>query len=174
MPSERVSPFDSILVKALAAIRNGPNLLVEKYPTSEGAPCYRPLGGGIHFGERAVDAVQREIREEIGAELENVAYLAAFESIFDKKGRLLHLIEVVFTAELADHSFHLADTIIGTEGCGKSFEAVWIDISRPFGGQLIPVGLLELLSASLVGTSVARQEETSKQLSRVRPSWMLR
>ena len=30
---------------------------------------YRPLGGGVEFGERSADAFVREMREELGAEL---------------------------------------------------------------------------------------------------------
>ena len=139
---------------------------MEKYRTTKGAPYYRPLGGAVHFGERAVEAVHREIREEIGAEITNVHYLATFESIFERKGRLSHWIEFVFTAEFADRSRHSADLIIGTETSGKSFEAIWIDVSQPFDGPLYPDGLLELLTNSSTETRDARREGTSEQLTR--------
>lgn len=45
---------------------------------------YRPLGGGIEFGERAEDALRREIQEEIGAELRAPRLLGVLENTFER------------------------------------------------------------------------------------------
>ena len=51
---------------------------------------YRPLGGGIEFGERSADAFVREMREELGAELTGVRYLGMIENIFTHAGKRGH------------------------------------------------------------------------------------
>ena len=51
---------------------------------------YRPLGGGIEFGERSADAFLREMREELGAELTAVRYLGMIENIFTHAGKRGH------------------------------------------------------------------------------------
>ena len=48
---------------------------------------YRPIGGKIEFGERGRDTVIREVREEIGKDVVNLAYLGALENIFTYEGR---------------------------------------------------------------------------------------
>lgn len=45
--------------------RDYKNLAFEGYGHIRDQVFYRPLGGGIKFGEPSLDAVQREFREEI-------------------------------------------------------------------------------------------------------------
>ena len=49
---------------ALAVFRDGARILVEdKWDRPETVSTWPP-GGGVEFGERAIDAVRREMREE--------------------------------------------------------------------------------------------------------------
>ncbi len=69
---------------SLAVIRHDDRILVfEGHDPSRDERFYRPLGGGIESGERAEDAVKRELREEVGAELINVRYIGTLENLFD-------------------------------------------------------------------------------------------
>ena len=43
---------------------------------------WRPLGGGVEFGERAAEAVGREFVEEIGQALVDVRLLCVLENLF--------------------------------------------------------------------------------------------
>ena len=132
---------------ALAVIRDGPRVLVRRYRTPNGDHYYRPLGGAVEFGERAAPTAIRELREEIGAEIENVRYLATLESIFERAGQPGHQIVFLFDADFADRSHYTSELIIGTESSGKRIEAVWVDVSQPLDGPLYPEGLLDLLMA---------------------------
>jgi len=52
---------------AICVIRRRDEILVfESRDTVKNETFYRPLGGGINFGEHSKDAVRREIFEEIG------------------------------------------------------------------------------------------------------------
>ena len=150
MDPERVRPYAGIRPVAIAVIRNGPRLLVREYRSSKGTRYYRPLGGAVHFGERAADAVRREIREEIGAVIENVQHLRTLENIFERDGQPAHWIVFVFEAEFAERSYYARERIAGVEADGERIEAVWIDISQPLGGPLYPEGLPELLTAPAI------------------------
>ena len=132
---------------ALAVIRDGSRLLVRRYMAPNGDRYYRPLGGAIEFGERAAQAVKREILEEIEAEIEQVRHLATLESIFERDGQPAHQIDFLFEAQFADRANYGAMMIVGMESSGKPIEAVWIDVSQPLDGPLYPEGLLDLLMA---------------------------
>src|SRR3954469_17974091 len=88
---------------ALAVPRRGEDLLVfEYYDPTKDLTFYRPLGGGIDFGETAEAAVRRELREELRVDLLNVRPLGVLESIFHGFGRDGHEIAFVFGCQLAD------------------------------------------------------------------------
>jgi ADP-ribose pyrophosphatase YjhB (NUDIX family) len=134
---------------ALAAVRRGDDLLVyEGIDRVSGRRIYRPLGGGVEFGEQSADAVHRELREELGAELRNVALLGVLENVFTWDGRPHHEIAFIFAADLADPSFYERDEL------GKVLDAdddvSWQPLSRfrepdPATPELLPPGLLPLL-----------------------------
>lgn len=108
---------------------------------------YRPLGGTIEFGEYSVDTVQREFREEIGAELTNLRYLGTLENIFVHEGEPGHEIVVVYEAEFADRKIYDQDCLTGYEDNGKPFKALWkpMEQFRKLEAPLYPDGLLQLL-----------------------------
>ncbi|MCY4111974.1 MAG: NUDIX domain-containing protein [Chloroflexi bacterium] len=144
--SDKRESRSRIRVVALAIIRDGPRLLVRRYTAPNGDRYYRSLGGAVEFGEWAEQAVEREILEEIEAEIEQVRYVATVENIFERDGRIGHQIEFLFEAQLVDRSLYRAELINGTESSGKRIEAVWLDLSEPLDGPLYPEGLRDLLT----------------------------
>ena len=132
-----------IRLVALAVIRDGSRLLVRRYKAPNGDRYYRPLGGAVEFGERAAQTAKRELREEIGAEIENVRHLATLEDLFERNGEPAHQIVFLFDADFVDRSHYTAELIIGTESSGKRIEAVWVDVSQPLDGPLYPAGLAD-------------------------------
>ncbi len=110
---------------------------------------FRPLGGGVEFGETAVEAVHRELREELGAELTNVELLGVLENIFSWEGRPHHEIAFIFGADLLDRSFYERDEL-GKVLDADDDEVSWQPLSHfaqpspPV--PLLPPGLLGLLS----------------------------
>jgi ADP-ribose pyrophosphatase YjhB (NUDIX family) len=107
---------------------------------------YRPLGGEIEFGERAEAAVRREIREELGAEIEDLRLLSVNENIFTYLGADGHELVWTFEARLADPSLYERDVVIADEG-GSKFEAHWVPLDLFVRGEapLYPDGLLEAI-----------------------------
>ena len=146
MTTQRSPGYAGIRPVALAVIRDGSRLLVREYQTAKGKRFYRPLGGAIHFGERGVDAVRREIREEIGEEIKNVRHLGTVENIFEREGQPAHWIVLLFEAEFVDRSRYASESIDGVEGDGERIEAHWIDLGQPLRGPVYPDGLLDLLA----------------------------
>jgi 8-oxo-dGTP pyrophosphatase MutT (NUDIX family) len=141
--SSRIRPI------ALAAVRRGDDLLVyEGVDRVSGQRIHRPLGGGIEFGEHAIEAVRRELIEELGAELTNVGLLGVLENVFGWEGRPHHEIAFVFAADLVDRTFYERDEL--GRVLDADDEVSWQPISRflrpdPTVPTLLPPGLLTLL-----------------------------
>jgi 8-oxo-dGTP pyrophosphatase MutT (NUDIX family) len=132
---------------ALCVFRRGDDVLVaEGYDRVKEELFYRPLGGGIEFGEHSEAAVVREIREELGAEIEGVTLLGTLENLFTYQGRHQHEIVQVYQGDLGDQSIYESAELTGREDDGSTFRAVWMPLSEfRCGTPLYPDGLLELL-----------------------------
>lgn len=132
---------------ALGIFRNGDHILVlEGFDPVKQQYFYRPLGGGIQFGERGADALAREMREELGAEIADVRFLGLIESLFTFSGERGHELVLLFEARLPDRRLVEADRLTGHEDDGD-FAAMWKPLSAfgPGGDVLVPEGLLEML-----------------------------
>ena len=109
---------------------------------------YRPLGGAIEFGERSQRTIERELMEELGAEVANLRYLATLENIFVHNGQQGHEIVLLYEGNLVDAALYQVDAIDGHDDGDVPLKAVWKPLSF-FGpsAPLYPDGLLELLKA---------------------------
>lgn len=84
-------------------VRDG-HILLEEYPGDEWRGGFlRALGGGVEFGERVADAVVREFREELDAEVTIVHRLGVTDNIFTWRGEPAH--EIVHVFEVASSAF---------------------------------------------------------------------
>lgn len=145
MEAEKIRP-DIIRPIAICVCRDARRILVTEFRT-KGHLYYRPIGGTIEFGERGEEAVRREFREEIAAELTQVRYLGTLENIYTDEGRRGHEIVLVYDGRLADTGLYQQEVIQGDEG-GVPFRAVWKEMNA-FGPGMPPVypdGLLRLLA----------------------------
>ncbi len=127
---------------ALAVPRRGADLLVFEH---RDPLFYRPLGGGIEFGETAEAAVRRELREELGAELLDVYRLGVLENIFHAFGRAGHEVVFVFGCRLADPALHERD-VVGEVLDEPGTPVLWRPLSSFTAARpLYPTGLADLL-----------------------------
>ena len=138
-----------IRVITICIIRKGDAILVfEDVDKVTNQIYYRPLGGGIEFGEPAAKALIREFREELDAEIINLRYIETLENIFISDGEAGHQIVMIYKGDFADESFYNKDVIIGQEDNGQSFKALWMPIKdfQEHKFPLYPDGLRALLS----------------------------
>lgn len=144
---DSVTTMPSIRPIALAVIRRGTALLVfEARDDVKGETFHRPLGGGIEFGECSEDALKREFREELDAEIEVGALLGVLENVFTWQDRPGHEIVFLYAAEFADPSRYELDEM---KILDDPATARWVDVRdfRDGGKILYPTGLIGLLSA---------------------------
>lgn len=119
-------------------------VLAEQYGDLNGDGFLRAPGGGIDVGEHAIDAMHREIREELGAALTDATLLDIVENIYDRPGHNGHEIAYVFgirstELEALPHGDRI-DVLDGDTSVG------WYRITdlRAADVPFHPVGMLEL------------------------------
>jgi 8-oxo-dGTP pyrophosphatase MutT (NUDIX family) len=134
---------------AICVFRRGDHILVaEGYDPIKQETFYRPLGGGIEFGEFSEQTIHRELFEEIGAEVYELKYLGTLENIFVFNGIAGHEIVQVYDGTLKDARLYEQAMILGREvDIDETFRAVWKHVNEfgPGKSILYPIGLIDLL-----------------------------
>ena len=137
-----------IRVLALAVLRRADGkILVERgEDTKKGEVFYRPLGGGVEFGEKGEDALKREFREELGKEILVNGFLQAVENIFVWEGRPGHEVILFFDCAFADAADEKAAHHPHLEG-EKTGQTYWrtVDDIKAEGAVLHPYQLVGML-----------------------------
>lgn len=73
-------------------------------------------GGFLDAGEGAVDGLRREVREEVGLEVEDVAFLASVPNRYEYLGVTYPVVDLIFTARaVAPETAAAADEVAGIE-----------------------------------------------------------
>lgn len=114
---------------------------------------YRPVGGTIEFGEHSEDALVREYKEEIGAEIEILQYIDCIESIYKVTDKIGHEITLLYTVKFKNEELYKQEIFTVTEG-DKITVAKWIALEDIFDERkvLYPVGLSTLIRQQLMMT----------------------
>ena len=130
-------------------MRDGRILVGHAYDAVKQDHYCRPLGGGIEFGERGADAIVREIREELGAEIEDVRWLGTLENLFTCEGEPGHEIVLVYDTVFSDRSLYDQTVLHGHEqgAVAEAFTAEWKTLDELAAGpvRLVPEGLAAFL-----------------------------
>jgi 8-oxo-dGTP pyrophosphatase MutT (NUDIX family) len=135
-----------IKVKSLAWIEDeGKLLLVEFFDIVKRGHYYRAPGGHVEFGETTLIALRREMREELGAEIEVCGEPLILENIFTCNGNPGHEIAYLYPCRLLDQNINTREDLSLTEENGEQWAVKWIPIQDCLDGKvrLVPEGLLD-------------------------------
>ena len=123
-------------VRATALIVQDGKIYLAKSPKEE----YYTIGGAIHFGELTEEAVQREVREEIGIEVivEKLAFVV--ENHFTLEGKDFHQIEFQYLVTPLSEPNHQME-----EG-GQMRDCQWVSLDELESLNLNPAFLKQALT----------------------------
>jgi ADP-ribose pyrophosphatase YjhB (NUDIX family) len=133
---------------ALAVVVDAGRLLVTEFHRPQtGDVFYRSLGGTIEFGETGDQALRRELREELGAEVTEPEFLFVMDNIFSEQGVQAHELVLFYRVEFLNPRFTRQDEWLAYEDNGETLLVRWAkpDIFHPQRSPLYPEGLLERL-----------------------------
>jgi ADP-ribose pyrophosphatase YjhB (NUDIX family) len=109
---------------------------------------YRPPGGGIEFQETSEAAARRELREELGLQIEDLSFLGTREEIFSMDHEPYHEIAFIYEARLSPAALEALDgmRIVEADGDVEIARVVSLtDLQIGRFAPLYPAGVLELL-----------------------------
>lgn len=98
-------------VALLVAVRNNKILVIAGHDYNKHENFYRLIGGGIEFGETGAEALKREVKEEMNAEIKNIKYLGLIENIFNYEGEDRQEIILLYQADFKDKNIYNRDKI---------------------------------------------------------------
>lgn len=134
---------------SLALIKNskGQYLYHQGRDKTKKETFYRPLGGGIDFGEQAQATLKREMLEELNEEIIIHEQLGSFENIFKYEERFGHEIIIVFEAEFKNRNVYEKQQLEIHEHNGLTSIAVWRSLEeiKQEEAHLYPLGLEKLI-----------------------------
>jgi ADP-ribose pyrophosphatase YjhB (NUDIX family) len=130
-------------------VREGDRLLLARFiDPDDGSTYFRPLGGGIAFGETGEQAVRREFHEELEVELGDVRHVGFLENLFEMDGRSYHELCLIYLAEPDGWSIDRFDGYVVPESVGPGGDETAIVKSLDevvTTSPLYPDGVMDLL-----------------------------
>lgn len=137
-------PRQSIRVIAIGLLKDDQNrlLVAPVWDDSQAIKGWRPLGGGVEFGERVEDALKREFIEETGLDIEILSKPLVLENIFEHEGAIGHEIVYVYDVN-TDNPFTFTTIQEGT----LTIPIQWIPIQKFKSGEetIYPITLQDHL-----------------------------
>jgi ADP-ribose pyrophosphatase YjhB (NUDIX family) len=142
----------TIRVIAICLFRRNERILVfEAFDKVKKDYYYRPLGGAVEFGETTRQALEREIKEELGQEIADVSLLGVLENVFVCDGAPGHEIVFVYDGRFANEAVYQRNDLTMTEDGATNEKVLWRRLdSFDANHRLVPEKLVELLRSKIL------------------------
>lgn len=129
-------------VRAAGVIIHNNKILVHRNINSN---HYALVGGRIEIGENSADTIKREIKEELGKDIEITGYVSTIENFFEMDGSKYHEIMFVHKVEFVeDEDKRIEYTLKNIEG--KDYlKYEWLDVNKLDEYPLWPKVIREVL-----------------------------
>ena len=129
-------------VRAAGVMIHNGKILVHRNVNSD---HYALIGGRVEIGESSDNTIKREIKEELGKDIEITGYIATIENFFEMKGSKYHEILFVHQAEfINDEDKKIEYTLKNKEG--KDYlQYEWLDLNKIEEYPLYPKAIQTIL-----------------------------
>ena len=121
---------------------------------------YAIPGGRIEIGENSEETLRREIREELGKEIEIKDYMATIENFFEMDEKKYHELYFLYKSEFAEEEDKKIDyTIHNVEG-KEYLQYEWADLNKIEEYNILPKCLKDILKMRQFPTHKINDELT--------------
>ena len=102
-------------------------------------------GGRVEIGESSAETIKREIKEELGKNIEIIEYIATIENFFEMENKKYHEIYFLYKAEFQnDEDKKIECMMHNTEG-KEYLQYEWIDLNEIDKCNLLPACIKDIL-----------------------------
>lgn len=115
-----------IRARAIILFRRGSDVLLVDHDDPVEGLVWGVPGGGVEFGERAIDAARREALEEVGVDPGQLRLLSVFENLFEYAGEVGHEVCFAYEADATDLSIAEKQVFEGQESDGTTLLLRWV------------------------------------------------
>lgn len=135
-------PKQAVRVVAIGLLRHEDRLLVAEVRNDDGSvKGWRPLGGGVEFGETSAETLRREFLEETGFAIDVVGPPTVIENLYEHEGHTGHEIMFVYEITTSDPKAIARDRFVINEN-SQDVWVEWVAVERFAAGErLLPDGL---------------------------------
>lgn len=124
---------------------------------------YALVGGIVKLGENSSETVKREVKEEIGKEIEIKGYISTIENFFNMKNKKYHEILFVYQGEFtSEQDKKIAETLKNIEG-EKKLQYEWIKIDELNKYPIKPESIIEVLQKQKYPVHVINDDINKKK-----------
>lgn len=129
-------------VRAAGVIIHNGKILVHKNGKTN---HYALVGGRVEIGENSADTIKREIKEELGKDIEIIEYLSTIENFFENKGSKYHEIMFLYKIEFTNEEDKKIEyTMKNLEG--KDYlQYEWLELNKIDKYPLLPQAIKDVL-----------------------------
>lgn len=128
----------------LVVVKNNKILVIDGHDYHKHENFYRLIGGGIEFGETGAEALEREVREEINAEIVNIKYLGLIENVFNYESEDRHEIILLYAADFKDKGFYKKEDMEIADSRHPQ-KVYWLDKKKVLASNFYPKKLRDFI-----------------------------
>lgn len=132
-------------VRAAGVIIHNNKVLVHRDIKSDN---YALVGGRIEIGENSVDTIKREIKEELGKDVEITGYISTIENFFEMKNKKYHEIMFVHKIEFADEKDKTIECNLENIEGKDYLKYEWLELDKIENYSLRPKAIREVLKGN--------------------------
>lgn len=106
---------------------------------------YALVGGRVEIGENSEDTIKREIKEELGKDIEITGYISTIENFFEMKGSKYHEIMFVYKVEFVDEEDKKIEYPLENIEGKDYLKYEWLELDKIENYPLWPIAIREIL-----------------------------
>ena len=122
-------------VRAAGVMIHNGKILVHRNVNSD---HYALIGGRVEIGESSANTIKREIKEELGKDIEITGYISTIENFFEMKGSKYHEIMFVHKIEFTNEEDKKIEYIMKNVEGKDYLQYEWIDLDKIEEYPLLP------------------------------------
>ena len=105
-------------------------------------------GGRVEIGENSESTIKREIKEELGKEIDILEYFATIENFFEMRNKKYHEIYFIHKIEFKNEEDKKSNNVMYNMEGKDYLQYLWVDIDKLNECKIVPRCLKEIITSS--------------------------